>query len=77
MHSDMTWLGTHSVVVLWIYYWPSHRGNYLSVYPQLADEILLLEEGIISRRISKESFDNLHEELKQELLTNQLSHLQI
>ncbi|MEM8897659.1 MAG: ATP-binding cassette domain-containing protein [Bacteroidota bacterium] len=44
---------------------------------ELADEILLLEEGIISRRISKESFNNLHEELKQELLTNQLSLLQI
>ena len=44
---------------------------------ELADEIFLLEEGIISRRSSKDSFDNLHEELKQELLTNQLSLLKI
>lgn len=48
-----------------------------STISELADEILLLEAGVISRRISKESFDNLHDELKQEFLTTQLSHLQI
>ena len=48
-----------------------------STISELADEILLLEAGVISRRISKESFDSLHDELKQEFLTTQLSHLQI
>ena len=48
-----------------------------STISELADEILLLEAGIISKRISKESFDSLHDELKQEFLTTQLSHLQI
>ena len=44
---------------------------------ELADEILLLEEGIISKRILPESFHDLHEELKKDFLTTQLSHLQI